>query len=57
MGNELNELKDYVNEEGRDINVIEKQLPVKVGTGSLIFEIILWDFYNSRNHFYFYLWK
>lgn len=44
MGNELNELKDYVNEEGRDINVIEKQLPVKVGTGSLIFEIILWIF-------------
>ena len=25
MANELNELKDYVNEEGRDINVIEKQ--------------------------------
>lgn len=42
MGNELNELKDYTNEAGRDVNVIEKQLPVKVGAGSLIFEIALW---------------
>jgi len=42
MANELNELKDYVNEEGRDINVIEKQLPVKVGAGSVVFEVALW---------------
>lgn len=42
MANALDETKDPVNKEGRDINVIEKQLPIKVGTGSLVFEIILW---------------
>src|SRR5690554_2718420 len=42
MGNELNELNGQVNPDGRDINVIEKQLQVKVGVGSLIFEIALW---------------
>ena len=42
MANELDELTDYVNPNGRDINVIEKQLPVKVGWGSTLFEIILW---------------
>lgn len=35
-------MNPVVNTAGRDINVIEKQLPVKVGTGSLIFEIALW---------------
>lgn len=42
MGNELDELKDYVNEEGRDVNVIEKQLKVTVGWGSKLFEVLLW---------------
>ncbi len=42
MGNELNEMTGPVNEQGRDINVIEKQLPVKVGVGSIIFEVLLW---------------
>ncbi|MDY0363858.1 MAG: LemA family protein [Bacilli bacterium] len=42
MGNELDELKGPVNEEGRDINVIEKQLPVKIGWGSTLFEVMLW---------------
>lgn len=42
MGNELDELKGPVNESGRDVNVIDKQLVVKVGIGSKIFEIILW---------------
>ena len=42
MANELDELHPVVNSAGRDINVIEKQLPVKVGVGSLIFEILLW---------------
>jgi LemA protein len=42
MANELDELTGPVNPEGRDVNVIEKQLPVKVGVGSLIFEIALW---------------
>ena len=42
MANELDELTGPVNEAGRDVNVIEKQIPVKVGAGSLVFEIILW---------------
>jgi len=42
MANELDELTGPVSEEGRDINVIAKQIPVKVGVGSTIFEIILW---------------
>ncbi|MDY0177906.1 MAG: LemA family protein [Erysipelotrichia bacterium] len=42
MANELDEMTGPVNKEGRDINVIEKQIPVKVGVGSLIFEIVLW---------------
>lgn len=44
MANQLDETNFVVNEEGRDIHVINKQLPVKVGTGSLIFEILLWVF-------------
>lgn len=31
-----------VNPAGRDVNVIEKQLPVTIGVGSTIFEILLW---------------
>ena len=42
MANELDELTGPVNAEGRDVNVIQKQLPVKVGAGSVIFEILLW---------------
>ena len=42
MANELDELTGPVNTEGRDINVIEKQIPVKVGVGSTIFEVLLW---------------
>ena len=42
MAKELDELTGPVNEAGRDINVIEKQLPVKVGFGSTLFEILLW---------------
>ena len=42
MANELDELTGPVNAEGRDINVIEKQIPVTVGVGSTIFEIVLW---------------
>lgn len=42
MANELDELTGNVNEQGRDVNVIEKQIPVQVGVGSLIFEIMLW---------------
>ena len=42
MANELDEMTGPVNQEGRDVNVIEKQIPVKVGVGSVIFEIALW---------------
>ncbi len=42
MANELDEMTGPVNEQGRDINVIEKQLPVKVGVGSTIFQVLLW---------------
>lgn len=42
MANELDELTAVPNEQGRDVNVIDKQLKVTVGKGSLVFEIILW---------------
>lgn len=42
MANQLDEMTGSVNEEGKDINVIQKQIPVKVGVGSTIFEVILW---------------
>lgn len=41
-GNELDEMTGPVNAQGRDINVIERQLPATVGVGSAIFEILLW---------------
>ena len=42
MANELDETTGPVREEGRDVHVIDKQLPVKVGWGSTLFEILLW---------------
>ena len=63
MANELDEMTGPVNGAGRDINVIEKQIPVQVGVGSLIFEIFLWLLFivpgliflfmkiNARNYF------
>ena len=42
MANELDEMSDPVNRQGRDINVIEKQIRVEVGFGSTLFEIALW---------------
>ena len=42
MANELDELTAVPNEQGRDVNVIDKQPKVTVGKGSLVFEIILW---------------
>lgn len=42
MANELDEMTGPVNQEGRDVNVIEKQIPVKIGVGSVIFEFFLW---------------
>ena len=43
MANELDELStEYIREEGLDTNVIAKKIPVTVGTGSKIFEALLW---------------
>ncbi len=42
MANELDELTGPVNAAGNDVNVIQKQLPVTIGAGSVIFEIFLW---------------
>ena len=41
MANELDELTGPVNEQGRDVNVIEKQLSVKIGAGTYIFVVFL----------------
>ncbi len=42
MANLLDEMNDPVLEEGRDTGVIAKRIPVKVGFGSTLFEIMLW---------------
>ncbi len=42
MANLLDEVTGTVNYEGRDIHVIDRQLPVQVGFGSTLFEIALW---------------
>ena len=42
MANELDEITGPTNSAGRDINVIERQIPVEVGPGSMLFEIALW---------------
>ncbi len=42
MANELDEMSGTVNSRGRDVNVIERQIPVKVGFGSVLFEVFLW---------------
>ena len=42
MANELDEMTGPTLDEGKDINVIAKQIPVKVGTGSKVFEFFLW---------------
>ena len=41
MANELDELTGPINEKGQDVNVIHKQIPVKVGWGSTLFQIML----------------
>ena len=42
MANELDETAGPVREEGRDVRVIDRQIPVKVGWGSTLFEVCLW---------------
>ena len=43
MANQLDEMTGPILEEGKDINVIAKQIPVKVGWGSTFFQIIMWS--------------
>ena len=42
MANQLDELDGNIREEGLDTHVIAKKIPVTVGKGSLVFEILLW---------------
>ncbi len=42
MANALDELNPMIREDGLETNVIAKKLPVTVGVGSKIFEIMLW---------------
>ncbi len=42
MANILDEVTGPVNDNGRDVHVIDRQLPVTVGFGSTLFEIALW---------------
>lgn len=42
MANLLDETTGPVNENGRDVHVINRQLPVEIGFGSVLFEIALW---------------
>ena len=62
MANELDELTGPVKSSGNEVNVIQKQLPVTIGVGSVIFEVFLWVLIlpglifqlmktNARNYF------
>lgn len=42
MANELDEMTGPVAEEGKEVNVINKQLPITVGGGTKAFNIIMW---------------
>lgn len=42
MANQLDEMNTQPLDNGRDVHVIPKQIPVKVGFGSTLFEILLW---------------
>ncbi len=42
MANELDETTATPREEGRDVNVIDKQIPITIGGGTKFFNIIMW---------------
>ena len=42
MANLLDEVTGPVNNSGRDVHVIDRQLPVEIGFGSTLFQIALW---------------
>mgnify|MGYP003389316001 CR=1 FL=1 len=41
--NDFDEITGNINQEGRDVNVIEKQITPTVGFGSTLFEILMWS--------------
>lgn len=41
MANFLDEMNPVINEQGREINVIQKQMPVTIGTGTYVFIVCL----------------
>ena len=42
MANQLDELNDKVMEEGREVGVIAKRLPVEKSTSAVVLEVVLW---------------
>lgn len=42
VGNELDETQGPTNPAGRDVHVIDKQLPVEIGVGTRLFEVSIW---------------
>ena len=42
MANMLDDDLDPIAPQGRDVNVIQKKVPVTVGAGSKVFEVLLW---------------
>lgn len=42
MANEIDEISGTVNQSGRDINVIDKQLPIQIDFGTRVLEPALW---------------
>ncbi len=42
MANELDETRDPINEAGRDVHVIDKQIAVKTDWRSTLFQVFLW---------------
>ncbi len=42
MANELDEMQGPINPAGQDVYVINKQIPVQIGTGTRIFELSIW---------------
>ena len=51
--NELDEVTGPISEEGRDVNVIQKQIPAKTGAGTIVFIVILcFAKYNTDHSLY-----
>lgn len=42
MGNELDETVGPINPDGRDVHVIDKQVPVSISPGTRVFELSIW---------------